>query len=357
MLSDAPPAYQCVIQAAAPQDLEAARAARFAGDHDGARCALTHIIAVAPNDADALVELGFLDLAAGDADAARQAFERALALAPDYDDAKFGMAQAAYRAGDRDAARSWLDRISAERRNDADVAALDRAVSRASAPRAIWRWDAFVGYSTLSDGLSPWREASMAVSRRSGRVSLGLALEHAQRFGLDDTFAELRATRRYNHGIWGLAVGGADSADFRPEAAVRIEYVSPEDRRTGLSAALTFARYAVGQIDTLSLRARRQVTPSLQLDARGILVQDEADELRAGYGAGAVWRARRWLWLDLAFVDAPESSEGVTVDVRSATLGIGATLSADTRVRLGVMREDRDAFDRTEIALSVARTF
>lgn len=357
MLSDAPPAHECVIQAAMPQDIEAARAARLAGDYDHARCALERAIAAEPDSADAFVELGFLNLATGDEDAARQAFERALALAPDYDDAKYGLAQLAFRSDDHRAARSWLERVSAERHNDPDVIALHSAVDHAVRLRATWRWDAFAGYSTLSDGLSPWREASLAVNRRRGRGSLGFALEHAERFDREDTFAELRLSRRYAHGAWGLAIGGADSADFRPEAAVRVEYASPEDDRTSFSAALTLARYGVGQVDTLSVRARRQIAPDVHLDARGILVQDEADDLRTGYGAGAVWRARRWLWLDITFVDAPESSEGVTVDVRSATLGLSAEVSPDTRVRLGVMREDRAVFSRTEIALSVARTF
>jgi YaiO family outer membrane protein len=357
MLSDAPPAYVCVVQHAAPTDLNAARAARLADDYAQAQCVLAQILEVEPHNPDALVELGFLSLAAGDTAAAHDAFQRAIEFAPDYDDAKYGLAQTAYRAGNPVEARAWLARISDARRQDPDVVALHRAVSRSEARSASWRWDAWVAHSDLSDGLAPWRETSVAVTRRSARLSLGLALEHAERFGLEGSFAELRVSRQHRNGVWGFAIGGAGNADFRPEAAVRIEYASPEDRRTTFLSALTVARYAVGQVETLSVRARRAITPSLNMDARGIVVQDEADDVRTGFGAGTSWRAHDRIWLDLAYVDAPESSEGVTVDVRSTTLGFSAELSPDLRVRLGVTKEARDAFDRTEIAVNFVRVF
>jgi YaiO family outer membrane protein len=358
MLQDAvPPVLVCPAGPDASASVEAARAARLGGDYDNARCTLDRALARDPRSGDAWLELGYLNSMQGRNDAAREAFLRALEIAPDYDDAKLGLAQLAYRSSDLPAARTWLDRIGANGNDSEDVRSLRRAIGDAEKPGATWRWDIFGGYSALSGDLAPWREASVAVSRRDGRVIVGVALDHVQRFGLHDTYGEARLGWHAPYGAWGVAVGGSGDAVFKPEAAVRVEYATPEDRDTRFETALTLARYRVGQVDTLLLRARRQIAAPLNLNVLGVFVRDEADDFRAGYGLGAVWRAQDRLLVDAAWVDAPESSEGATIDVRSATLGVAATFRNDLRVRLGVMREERVAFDRTEVALSLSRTF
>jgi YaiO family outer membrane protein len=358
MLADAlPPAQVCPASPDAPASAEAARAARLSGDYDGAYCALERTLAREPRSADAWVELGFLNAVSGQTDAARDAFLRALEIAPDYDDAKLGLAQLAYRSGDLPAARMWIGRISPERTDDPELRALRRAAGAAGATRTTWRWDAFAAYSSLSNGGAPWREASLAASRRSGRSSVGLGVERVQRFGLHDTYGEVRFNRQFAHGAWGVALGGAGDPNFKPEAAIRFEYATPEFRDTTFETALTMARYPVGRVDTLSLRARRQVAAPLQLNAMGVLVRDETDQLRTGYGLGAAWRAHGRLFVDASWVDAPESSEGITIDVRATTLGVSAEFANAFRVRVGVAREGRSAFDRTELAVSLSRTF
>lgn len=355
MLADAPPAQICLVEHEAPS-IEAARAARLRGDYDRASRLLTCVLIEAPQSADAWVELGFVNLASDQGEEARAAFLRALETAPEYDDAKFGLALAAHRAGDAAGARTWLQRISADRANDPDVRSLQRAVA-AEAPRAAWRWDVFAAYSSLSNDLAPWREGSVAVTRRSGRSSAGLTLERVQRFGAADTLGELRFSRQFSAGTWGVALSGASGAHFRPEAAARFEYATREDRDTMFDAALTIARYRVGQVDQLALRARRQVVAPLQLSATGILVRDEMRELRSGYGVGAAWAIHGGIVADASWTDAPESSEGMTIDVRSTSFGLAADIRPNFRVRFGVTREERDAFDRSEFALSFTRTF
>jgi YaiO family outer membrane protein len=358
MLADsAPPAQVCAIAPDAPASVEEARAARFRGDYDSAHCALDRALAREPGDADAWVELGFLSSVTGETDAARLAFLRALEIAPDYDDAKLGLAHLAYRSGDVPVAQAWINRISAGRSNDRELRSLRRAIDAVGTPQVTWRWDTLAGYSSLSNGLAPWREASIAISRRSGRSSVGLSVERVQRFGLHDTYGEVRFSRQFSQGVWGIAFGGSSDPAFKPEAAIRFAYATPENRDTTFATALTLARYPVGQVDTLSLRATRQVAAPLQLNAVGILVRDETDELRTGYGLGAAWQAHRRLLVDVSWVDAPESSEGVTIDVRATTLGVTAKFADDFRLRVGVMREERDAFDRTEFAVSLSRTF
>lgn len=358
MLPDAvPPAQVCPASPDAPASVETARDARLRGDYDSAYCALDKALTREPTSADAWVELGFLNSVSGEVDAARAAFLRALELAPDYDDAKLGLAQLAYRSSDLRAARMWIDRISADRANDPELRSLRRALDASETPRAIWRLDAFAAYSSLSNDLSPWRETSIAVSRNSGRSSMSLGVERVQRFGLHDTYGEVRLTRQFAHGVWGAAFGGSSDPVFKPKAAIRFDYATPEDRDTRLETALSIARYEVGQVDTFSLRVRQQVAAPLQLNALGVLVRDEAGELRSGYGVGATWQARSLLLVDTSWVDAPESAEGVTVDVRTTTLGVATEFANNLRVRVAIMREERDAFDRTEFAVSFSRTF
>ena len=358
MFSDTtPPAYLCPAPPETPSSVEAARAARLGGHYDSAYCTLARILAHEPRNADAWVELGFLNSISGQTDAACESFRRALEIAPDYDDAKLGLAQLAYRSGDAEAARFWLNRISEARSDDPEFRSLRRAVMAARTPQATWRWDAFAGYSSLSNGLAPWREASIAVTRHSSRSRIGLSLERVQRFNLHDTYGEIRFNRQFSQGAWGVAFGRSIDPNFKPEAAIRFEYATPDNRDATYETALTLARYRAGQVDTLSLRARRQVAAPLQVHALGVLVLDETDTLRAGYGFGAAWQAQSRLLIDASWVHAPESSEGVTVDVRSTTLGVTTELSSDFHVRLGVTREERDASDRSEFALTLSRTF
>lgn len=352
-----PPADLCVVQDQAPQTLAAARAARLGGDVDGARCILAGVVAEQPHNADAWVELGYVLSHAGEGEEAHAAFTRALAISPDYDDAKLGLARLAYWSGDVPAARAWVGRVSAERRDDAEVGALLRALNAADPARPRWRWDAFASYSALSNDLPRWREASLSFARRSGPLSLGLSAERLERFGMDDAFGEVRVSRQFNHGSWGMAVGGATEALFRPEAALRVEYAAPEDGVTTLDGALTIARYRVGQVDRLSLRAGRRLGDALRVSALGIVVRDETDQVRGGFGVGAAWQVNGPTRFDFAWVDAPESSEGVTLDVRAASLGVSRELREGFSIRLGVLHEERDAFDRTELTFGVSRSF
>lgn len=355
MFADAPPAQICVVEHEAPS-IEAARAARLRGDYDHALRLLACVLIETPQSADVWIEFGFAESASGrDADA-RTAFLRALEIAPDYDDAKLGLALIAHRAGDDESARSWLQLMSPARANDPEVRALRRAVAPATPP-VIWRWDGSGAYSSLSNDLAPWREVSFAVTRRSGPASIGMSAERLERFGVTDVFGEVRYSRQVGQGVWGLALGGASGAHFRPETALRFEYATSEDQAVAFDAALTLARYRVGQVDRLVVRAHRQVAEPLRVSATGILVRDEKRDLRSGYAIGAKWTVREGVDIDASWADAPESSEGFTIDVRATSFGLSANLRPDVRVRFGVTREERDAFDRSEFSLSVTRTF
>ncbi|RWE50610.1 MAG: tetratricopeptide repeat protein, partial [Mesorhizobium sp.] len=73
--------------------------ARQAQHFDEAADLFRRALALKPDNADALVQLGFAELGRSDLTAARDAFSRALSLAPAYRDASFGMAEVEFRSG------------------------------------------------------------------------------------------------------------------------------------------------------------------------------------------------------------------------------------------------------------------
>lgn len=362
MYADLPPQiHACVAQEGQERTVEAAldeaNAARLAGDYVTAQCALERIISSAPQNADAWVQLGLVHSASGDALRARAAFLRALDIAPDYDDANLGLARLAYRSGDLEDARAWLQRIDPTRLDDPEIAVFRESLTASQAGRGVWRWDVFTAYSTLSEGLAPWREASWSVSRREGAGSVGAGVEYVERFDSSDIYGELRLARMIGGGTWSLALGGASRPNFKPEAAARVEFATREDEDWVFGGSMTIARYSVGQIDRFGLRAERNLGDGVRVNAQAVVVRDEADELRTGYGLGGAWRLDNKLELSLGWSDAPESSEGATIDVRSLGLGVAVDVASDLRLRVGVLQEERDAFDRVEFTVSVARTF
>jgi YaiO family outer membrane protein len=345
-----PPAI--VIAAPASATLAEVEAARRRGDMPAARAAAERLVAAEPDNADAWLTLGFAESAGGDPARARAAFLRVLDIAPDYDDARLGLARLAWRDGDKAEARRWLATVDG-RDDDEEVRAL-RAALRED---GLWRWDASASYSALTEDLDPWREASLSGARRIGANTFGAAIEYADRFDITDTYGELRYVRSALRGraAWGVAAGAAPDADFRPEALVRFEATASPDEDWTLDGALTLARYGVGEVSTLRLGAERAIG-ALAASARGIAVRDELQETRTGYALGAAWRfssARA----SVSWTDAPESSEGVTVDVRSLGIGLAIDLPRDTQLRLGVAREERAAFDRTELTVGASRRF
>ncbi|RUY31850.1 tetratricopeptide repeat protein, partial [Mesorhizobium sp. M7A.F.Ca.CA.004.12.1.1] len=86
--------------------------ARQAQHFDESAKLLRRALALKPDNADALVQLGFAELGRNNLPAAREAFSRALALAPTYLDASFGIAQVEFRSGNLDAALQLAEEVS-----------------------------------------------------------------------------------------------------------------------------------------------------------------------------------------------------------------------------------------------------
>lgn len=353
-----PPAISCAVSSERPlaSEYDQARVLRLAGDYDGARAALSCVLTAEPENADAWLELALVELATGNAPRARSAFLHVLEIAPDYDDAKYGLARLAHQSGDLEGARTWLASVARVREDDPDAEALRAALGPRAFSAVGWRWDAAIAYSWLSAGLAPWREGSISASRRTGKGGVGAGVEYNDRFNTSDVYGEVRFARRLQTGTLELAVGGAPDAEFRPQAQVRAEFTTAEIDDWVLDGSVTLARYNVGEVDRLGVGAERGLG-DWRAQARGIVVRDEIGDFRSGYGAGAAWRRGDGPEFTLAWTAAPEGSEGVTVDVESTALTVAFNLSQNARLRAALVREERNAFDRTELSFAFTRTF
>jgi len=312
-----------------------------------------------PQDADAWLNLGLAYAATRRLDEAGAALDRAQALAPDYADVQIARARVAYFRSDVQEASRRLAPILAAHPGNAEAQELARQIALAQGARAApWRLDLAYTHGSLSDDLPDAYTGFVSLAHRfAGGRTVGLSLENTRQFGETDTYAELTvaAQRAY------LALGGAPDADFRPEFAIRGGAYADPLAWGGWKAQFLvdagWARYAAGHVRTL--------TPGLDLSdedrfnarLRWINVVDETDAYRTGYSLHGDWRAADRLSLFTGWADAPESSEGRTVRVKTLSGGVALDVDPITTFRLGVAHAMRSAYDRDDVTLSVTRRF
>lgn len=312
-----------------------------------------------PQDADVWLNLGLTNLALHRYEEADRAFETALRLAPTYRDARIGYARSALFRGRPALARDRLASLS----DDREVAALRTQIATAAEDRpAAWRLDVAHARSELSDGLRHWTATTVAVGRRSGDTSLSASAERTTRFGRTDVYVEALGARTFASGAdaW-LAVGGAPDADYRPKTSVRgggsKAVGAPRDWTVRLGADASWARYAVGEVESLQPNLTAAWKDRFTLSGRVFLTLDERDDFRRGYAVRGEWRATETLRLYAGWADAPESSEGRTVTVRAASAGAAIDLTPRLTIQASFAHEMRDAYDRDELALALTTRF
>lgn len=339
-----------------PQSLyRGAVAERLAGRPAEAVPRLRQVLALRPDHVDARLNLGLALMALGRLDEAEAALLEVTRQAPGYTDAWIGLARIEQRRGD----------LASARRLAAEAARLDPAnaevglLQGALATPPPWRLDASAARSRLSGGLPDWTEARVSVSRRLGEGwDVGAAAEVTGRFDNTDVYIEARLDRAVDGGAVYLALGGAPDADYRPEIALT---AGGEVRLTDRIAATldaSAARYPTGTVTGLHPGVRATLPGDrIELSARWINVRDENGVRRSGYAAGARWRATDRIALRAGYADAPESSEGATVDVKAWNLGADLDLTERVTLRVGLLSEDRGAYDREELSLGLGWRF
>ena len=347
-----PPA---IVQAD-PQSLyRAAVADRLAGRPDAAVAKLEQVLASRPDDVDARLNLGLALLALDRLASAETAFRDVVERAPNYAEAWSGLARIAQRRGDLNAARSLAEQARRAAPESAEIAALQGALK----PGPAWRVDLSTARSRLSEGLPDWSETRLSASRRLGAGwAGGLTLEATERFDDTDVYLEARLDRNYRRSAAYVAVGGAIDADYRPEIAL---LVGGEVRLGGkLNATLdaSIARYPIGTVTGVHPGLATELADGrLRLATRWINVWDENDDYRNGWAATARWQATDRFALRLGYADAPESSDGATVEVSAWNVGTEIGLTERLVLRLDYLSEDRDAYDREEVSLGFGWRF
>lgn len=310
-------------------------------------------------DADQAYAMSVQDRLAGRNEAAIEGSRRVLAVRPEDVDARLNLALALMATGRLDEAERELDLVLAQTPDYADARTARDRITDLREDRADWRLNVSTAYSDLSQGLDPWREAVVTISRRTADGSVSGTVEHAERFGRTDTYVEARLDRVVGRGAVHGAFGGTPDADFRPEIALRAGAQMPVGTQ-GLAVILDagLVRYAVGTVTTLQPGVE-YTSPSgtLILGGRWINVWDEGDTYRSGYSLRAVAAIWPDVRLKAGFADAPESSDGTTVDVRSTSLGMEVDLNERLMLLLNGLREERTAYDRDEITLGFGVRF
>jgi len=320
-------------------------------------------------DADVWLNLGLAYSAVGRFDDAERALAEAERLAPAYADVDVARARLAFWRGDLADAERQLAPLLAAQPPNADARALSDQIAAArrapAAPvssettdRARWRLDLGATYGDRTKGLSSTRIGQAALSRTRDGVTVGGSVEHARQFGASDTYLEGLLARRWGY----VAVGGTPNADFRPEWAIRAGLVSSARALGGgwnaqLAVDGGHARYPTGGVWSLHPSLTVARGEALSLTARWINVVDETDEYRSGYALRGGWRPVPRLLLQAGWSHAPESSEGVTVRVKAASLGAAFDVSDDLTLRLDGVHEDRPAYDQDLVSVGVTRRF
>lgn len=344
-----------------PVSYEAGVDARLDGRFDEAVDIFHQLSEQQPGNADVFLQLGLALTAQKDFRAAEDALRRALDLAPDYDDVRLALARLAYYRNELEHAAQ----LAAVLPDSQEAGELRARIERARETPTVqsWRVDVFAAYSELSSPLSPWREAGLALGRRLDMDRSLTGIVHwSRRFGEEDVYLGLNyAVRLPDTGSAWVELGGAPEGDFRERIALRGGYVTPSaPGGEGLQGTLeaSAARYEAGNVYTLRPGIRHLSNgDGLRVGAKAILVLDENRNLRAGWAVSGAVRTTDRTRLILDYVDAPDSEDGRTSEVSSVALGLRYQMTADLGLYTAITHESRDAYDRTELTISVNRRF
>lgn len=334
---------------------EAAVADRRAGRDEEALDKLGALLRLDPEHVDGRVLRGLTLLNLGRLDAAESDFRIVLATAPDYVDARIGLARVAQRRGDLAQARAEAAAAALASPQNRELLALKRAL----APAPEGRLDLDVSRSRLGADLPAWTEVRLGGARGlNARWTLGGTAEWTERFGDSDLYVEARLDRRFRWGGLYAAIGGAPSADYRPESAVRVGGEARLSANVAATLDASASRFPVGTVTGLAPGVTATFAEGrMSLASRWIAIRDERDQHRSGYAVTAQWAPTDWVRLRLDHADAPEASEGVTVDVSSLSLGAEIALNLQFSLRFNALHEDRSAYDRQALTIGVGWRF
>lgn len=346
-------------QAMPADTYQAAVAARRAGDAASAVALLTPLIAANPRNADAQVQMGFAQLALGALDAAETAFSAALAVAPDYDDARIGLARVAQRRGDRAGALRVLESVDP---THPDLAPLRHQLADTPAPRR-WQMDVEAAYSWVDGPQPDWRELAAQIRGPvSEATKIGARIEYARRFDRNDVYGEMQLDTRLSDAARIYAtLGATPDADFKPEWQVGLGgalRINAGPYATVATIDARQARYAVGDVQSIAPGIEQYIDGHFWITARWINLFDENGHHRSGYLVRGDLQPTDAFRVFLGFSDAPDTDEGIVVDVRSLFGGVNVDIGGGHVLRLSIAHDNRATGpDRTQLTMGFGLRF
>jgi YaiO family outer membrane protein len=341
---------------------------RLAGDNADAIAQLQTLLASAPDDVDARLQLGLALRAAGRTAEAETELREVLRQAPDYKDARVALAQLQWAHGDAAAAKTTLgpelmgDPGDGDTRELVSVLTAQNEPSSPSKPAPQWRIDASASISDLTDNLPEWKELDVAVSHKLDADSAVIAsVQTLERFDIGETYIEAGYDRGWSGGEVSVEVGGSLDPTFRPVFSAHGEAELNPWRGSPWTVDLSgnFSRYVSGDVETGTIGADRLIFgDSGKLSARFIITYDETDRVLPGFSAGGAWRFNPVFDASATYVDAAETDTGKTVRVRSISFAGNVTLNDDAILHATVTQEWREnSFDQLEFALGATAKF
>jgi YaiO family outer membrane protein len=356
----------CSVAAAAQtgdQAYDRAVQARIAGDHARAIELLGPVLAANPRNADAQLQLGLALLGLGRLDEAEAAFRRTLAIAPNYADARLGLARVEQRRGNWEAAEAALAGVDP---GHAEAGPLRRQIEAGAAAARFSRWrvDVDGAYAFLTQDQRDWKEGSLRVTHQPTRATaVSAALEVSRRFGLTDSYGEMRFEHRFpnNQGSAYFLAAATPNADFRPEWQIGLGgevRIRPGGTATLLTLDARQARYRIGDIQTLNPGIDQYVANGrVWIGARWINIFEDGRHHSGWLLRGDVLATQR-LRLFAGAANAPDTAEGSVVDVASLFGGFAYDVNERVTVRASLAHDDRETgADRLQLGLGAGFRF
>lgn len=339
-----------------------ARIDLYTNSLDSAKNRVDGVLAKLPTSADALSLKARIRLAQGDAEGAEADFRRLVATNPRELDYQLGLGDSL-----RAQLRDQEARIAYEAGLAIAPASIDAQTRLAQKARPRWRLDLDGGFSRLTQGLDSWREGRIGLGYvLNARTYVSGGVEVTRRFGLTDVLIDTRVDHRPMDGVTTyIRVGGTPQSDYRPEFLINAgSTYRLADRAGAVGPTLAtldagFARYAAGDVKTVSPGLQQYFLDGrVWLTARLIGTESETGELLGGYVVRSDWLATERLSFFVGYSDAPENSDGRTLETKSVFGGLGIALDDTTTLRLSLARETRRAsYDRDSLNLGIATRF
>jgi len=220
------------------------------------------------------------------------------------------------------------------------------------------------GFSRLTDNLAPWRQFGARLAYlldENATVSGGVATE--RRFGRSETMSDARLDYRWSDlGSVNIGLGGTPGGQFLPVlqadagGSIRLRPGSGPFGPTFSTLDVKFAHYSTGNVSTFSPGIQQYtLNGRLWFTAKAIATLNERGEWLGGFTTRADLAVTDRFQIFAGYADAPDSSDGRTVQTQSLFGGASFDLDERTSVRVSAARVSRQrSYERSIINVGLS---